>query len=282
MEEWRKIDNFDYEISTLGNVRKLDGTEVKKHKPKDCNGYEAYWQVRLKKKSGGATNKNVHTLMMNTFKPDDRLNYQLPVKGSCKRGRPSKTKRAAMEYYTIENKKVYFKDGNRNNLNIDNLSYYNEFIRKRFGYIFNPKYNNVFYTGDALIKLIEINTNDENRSDNEAILKFLKGDESALWNLFIKYKEDIRRIVIIKLREKENKKTSRFNKKKKEDIYEFDDFYIESQIKAVNKIKKGRFGGNGSFIAWMASLVTHYIQQSWVVRKNKGLIDKTHTYISGL
>ena len=63
MEEWKKIDDFEYEVSNYGNVRRIG---KKMLKPGLKRGY---YYVKLRK-NGKAKNKTIHRLVAETFIPN--------------------------------------------------------------------------------------------------------------------------------------------------------------------------------------------------------------------
>ena len=66
MEEiWKKIDDYEYEVSTLGNVRRIGSDKVLK--PGICTG--GYYQVSLYK-NGKAKSKQIHRLVAIAFIPN--------------------------------------------------------------------------------------------------------------------------------------------------------------------------------------------------------------------
>lgn len=288
MEEiWKTIEIEDaltnYEISTDGRVRNKKTLKIRKlEKIKITNyGKEGYWTVALKHNKK-VYRRQIHNLMMTAFKKDDRLPF-FRRPSSFKHtqsignpgGRPSKNKAKHIPREIGYGITVEFIDGDRNNLNIENLKWFEPAVIKKDSFIYNPKYANVFYSGPALINQININTTNNNKEDNRIIIKFLEGDNNIIGKLFIKYEKyhkDTLKIFINK-----NKRKSTF--KRKEAVLTLEDFIIESQIKILGKIKKGRFNGI-DFKSWTGNVMLNYLRQYFQIERSKQLRDRTETFIS--
>lgn len=267
--EWKKYLNTNYYVSTDGRVKYLEHWELPKIKKNNT------WIVNIKI-DGISKKRYVHCLMAEVFKKDFRIPY-LETNGiHGKSGRPSRNKiKAISNNYDLKySKYLYFIDGNRDNLNLDNIEFIRSIKTKRI--VYSPKYNNVFYVGETLINQIIKNTNNSNKQDNDIIIKYLRGDNNSIGVLFQKYYNIHKSSLILTL-----KNIGSVNgKKRKEDAMELDDFIIECQIKIMSKIKKGRFDGV-DFKKWSSMLVQKYLVQYFVIqnRKKKFLMDKTQSFI---
>jgi len=267
MEEWKVIPNTAYELSTLGNIRYHGLYEIPKRK-----NSAGQWAVKLNI-DGKPIVKAVHQLMADIFLPDWRLPYLVRGNVHEKRGRPSRkqVKYRAENYEVKLSKYVVFKDGNSDNLSLDNI----KFLRLAKGSAYKPKYKNVFYTGQALIELINKNTTKSNSEDNRLIIEYLNGNSNSIGKLFMKYQNAHKVGISIFLKKKAK---GYEGKKRKENAMQIDDFIIESQMKIMTKIKNGRFDGK-NFKAWSIKLMEKYIEQFFVKQSKKDLIDKTQTFI---
>jgi hypothetical protein len=272
MESWTNIKDTDYVISSWGRVKHVNGKFLNPRKVKSCNGYEGYWNICLiiNKKQ---CNRSIHTLMLNCFKSDHAPSYT-EILNNKKTGRPSKSRVKASTYIVKKVKQVEFIDGNRNNLWLDNLKFRDSDIKRRFKHAYNPKYANVFYTGDTLINLINKNTTSKFKKDNDAVIAHLKGNSDPLWKVMNDYESQY----ISALNNVLLKSTK--GPKRKENALSKHDFVIDAQVKILNKVTKGRYTGH-NFKAWSKKVVEKYLVQYFFIQKKKSewIKDKTQTFI---
>ena len=76
MEEWKKVDEYDYEVSAFGNVRRIGSENIRKPQPKrNKSGKIDAMNIMLYKDSKGSC-KKIHRLVAEAFIPNP---YHHPV-----------------------------------------------------------------------------------------------------------------------------------------------------------------------------------------------------------
>lgn len=267
-EDFKVIEGSEYKVSNFGNVISPRGEIVNRFILNKSYAVDIVVNGKRSKKA-------VHDLMMMSFKKDERFPKIKRGLFKGKMGRPSKKLASKGNYNIVFSKHAVPIDGNWLNLRLDNFKWADKSIKNEYYYNTGKKYANVFYTGDVLIKQIQNNTSDHNKKDNDIVIDFLRGNDSAIWNLFLKY-NDVYKAVLKKYLNEHSKNDS---KKRKESHLQLDDFIIEAQMKMINKIKKGRYCSiGGGFKSWSCHVIKHYFQRYLEIQRNKELKDKIDVF----